>query len=173
MTYRHKRDPQGLVLGGFSVSGFGSSVRPVTPFAGHTELTLDDKGRLSIPSKFRAVVTPVPTTGPAPASIAFYVLPWGESLVIISEQRFRELAAESSIDVRPTLAPITITKQRLFGISERVEPDGAGRVSLPKELVARLKLVGEVMMISGGDHLEVMPLALGRKLIDEMYGQLP
>jgi DNA-binding transcriptional regulator/RsmH inhibitor MraZ len=151
-------------------------VTPHTPFAGFSEITLDDKGRLSIPSKFRAVVGSTPPPDASAAAVpspAYYVLPWDDSLVIITEHRYRELSAIASAGtpVRPTMDPKAISPQRLFALSERVEPDGAGRVTLPKELAARMKLQGEMVIFSGGSYLQVMPALAARKLIDDLYAE--
>jgi DNA-binding transcriptional regulator/RsmH inhibitor MraZ len=171
-------------LGGFSVSSHRPVTSPIspTPFAGYSEITIDDKGRLSIPAKFRAVVVPVraeveagsqvsPTTTASPA--AYYVMPWGDSLVIVTEQRFKELAATATggAPVRPTADGKTISPQRFFMLSERLEPDGAGRVTLPKELMSRVKMQGEMVIYSGGTYLQVMPAATAKKLIDEVYDE--
>lgn len=150
-----------------------------TPFAGYAEISIDDKGRLSIPAKFRAVVPPMAAeaagqpgaTGQAAALQAYYVLPWDDSLVILTERRFQALAADASAVIKPTMDAKTISRQRYFTLSERVEPDGAGRVTLPKELMTRMKLQGDMIIFSGGDYLQVMPLASARKLIDELYAE--
>lgn len=146
-----------------------------TPFAGYAEISIDDKGRLSIPAKFRAVVAPAeaaatqPSASQASTLQAYYVLPWEESLVILTERRFQALAAEPTPVIKPTMDAKTITRQRYFTLSERVEPDGAGRVTLPKELMSRMKLQGDMIIFSGGDYLQVMPLARAKKLIDDLY----
>lgn len=146
-----------------------------TPFAGYAEISIDDKGRLSIPAKFRAVVPPMAAEAaaqPGAAGLqAYYVLPWDDSLVILTERRFQALAADSSALIKPTMDAKAISRQRYFTLSERVEPDGAGRVTLPKELMTRMKLQGDMIIFSGGDYLQVMPLASARKLIDELYAE--
>jgi DNA-binding transcriptional regulator/RsmH inhibitor MraZ len=144
----------------------------VTPFAGYAEITIDDKGRLSIPAKFRAVVAPTDATASPPAMPqAYYVLPWDDALVILTERRFKALAAEPTAVIKPTMDAKTISRQRYFTLSERVEPDGAGRVTLPKELMSRMRLQGEMIIFSGGDYLQIMPLASAKKFIDELYAE--
>lgn len=155
-------------------------MNPPTPFAGYAEISIDDKGRLSIPAKFRAVVTPMAaeaggtqagSVGQAAGTQAYYVLPWDDSLVILTERRFQALAGDASAVIKPTMDSKTISRQRYFTLSERLEPDGAGRVTLPKELMTRMKLQGDMIIFSGGDYLQVMPLASAKRLIDDLYAE--
>lgn len=129
-------------------------------FAGTSELTIDDKGRLALPSKFRAVLPPGPVGS---NGVAFYCVPLGPRLLLIPEPEFQAIAALPEARVRIGLEQQEVSKARLFALSERVEPDGTGRLLLPREMVHRLELTNEVFVMGAGTHLEVRGKQDGKK----------
>jgi transcriptional regulator MraZ len=113
-------------------------------FAGEFAHSLDEKGRLAIPAKFRsrfkegAVVTR-----------------WiGECLAVFPAREWAALNAE--ITKRPRTDP-AVSRFRHFVLAgaHEAEPDGQGRVVVPAHLRTYASLEGEAVVIGNSDHLEV------------------
>jgi MraZ protein len=113
-------------------------------FAGEFAHSLDEKGRLAIPAKFRsrfkegAVVTR-----------------WiGECLAVFPSPEWAALNAE--IGKRPRTDP-AVANFRHFVLAgaHEADPDGQGRVTLPAHLREFAALEGEAVVIGNSDHLEV------------------
>jgi MraZ protein len=113
-------------------------------FAGEFAHSLDEKGRLAIPAKFRsrfkegAVVTR-----------------WiGECLAVFPAAEWGTLNAE--ISKRPRTDP-AVARFRHFVLAgaHEADPDGQGRVTIPAHLREYASLAGEAVVIGNSDHLEV------------------
>ncbi len=113
-------------------------------FAGEFAHSLDEKGRLAIPAKFRgrfkegAVVTR-----------------WiGECLAVFPAPEWDDLNAE--ITKRPRTDP-AVARFRHFVLAgaHAADPDGQGRVTIPAHLREYASLAGEAVVIGNSDHLEV------------------
>ena len=115
-----------------------------TYFAGEFAHSLDEKGRLAIPAKFRgrfkegAVVTR-----------------WtGECLAVWPAPEWSALNAD--IAKRPRTDPAA-TRFRHFVLSGAHEgdPDAQGRLTIPSHLREYAQLADEAVVIGNSDHLEV------------------
>ncbi|HEV8536362.1 MAG TPA: division/cell wall cluster transcriptional repressor MraZ [Candidatus Limnocylindria bacterium] len=113
-------------------------------FAGEFAHSLDEKGRLAIPAKFRgrfkegAVVTR-----------------WiGECLAVFPSPEWAALNAE--IGKRPRTDP-AVSRFRHFILAgaHEADPDGQGRVVIPAHLREYASLGAEAVVIGNLDHLEV------------------
>ena len=113
-------------------------------FAGEFAHSLDEKGRLAIPAKFRgrfkegAVVTR-----------------WiGECLAIFPSDQWADLNVE--IAKRPRTDP-AVSRFRHFVLAgaHEADPDGQGRVVIPAHLREYASLKDEAVVIGNLDHLEV------------------
>ena len=113
-------------------------------FAGEFAHSLDEKGRLAIPAKFRgrfkegAVVTR-----------------WvGECLAIFPTSEWDAINAD--IRRRPRVDPAATRFRHFFLASaHEAEPDGQGRITLPAHLRDFAGLATEAVVIGNSDHLEV------------------
>jgi len=113
-------------------------------FAGEFAHSLDEKGRLAIPAKFRgrfkegAVVTR-----------------WiGECLAIFPTSEWDEINAE--VAKRPrTDRLVQEFVHFVLGGAHETEPDGQGRIVIPSHLRQYASLQGEAVVIGASQHLEV------------------
>lgn len=135
-------------------------------WTGNAEATIDPKGRLSIPARFRAEVDPERD------GKKWVCVPWpGGVIRIYTETGFQALAASSKATLTPNQDQAKL-QQLMFGLADKVEPDSVGRVQLPKTLLQRAKLEGEVVVIGAGDRLEVHDRKKWEATLEEQFDQL-
>lgn len=122
-------------------------------FTGYSELVIDAKQRLAVPSKFRALLNPE-TDGNA-----LYCVPWqGGGLMLFTEAMFEKFASRAE----GTLTPGEEEQEfetTFFGLTERLELDSAGRISIPKLHLELTNLPSEVVVVGARTRLEVLDRA--------------
>ncbi|MCW5769398.1 MAG: hypothetical protein KIT19_12015 [Phycisphaeraceae bacterium] len=143
-------------------------------FTGHSELTIDAKLRLQIPAKYRNAWEE------SRDGKAWYCVPWPGGIVrLYSEACFEELASQGLSGARATLTPdqdVADLEADLFSLAERIEPDSAGRIALPR---LHLELAGlggggiEVVVIGAGNRLEVRDRASWKQTLAQRFARLP
>ncbi len=143
-------------------------------FTGHSELTIDAKMRLQIPAKYRNAWDETRD------GKAWYCVPWPGGIVrLYSETCFEGLASQGASGRRATLTPdqdAADLEADLFSLAERIEPDSAGRIALPKQ---HLELAGlgagssEVVVIGAGNRLEVRDRAAWQQTLAQRFARLP
>jgi MraZ protein len=123
-------------------------------FTGHAELTIDAKQRLAIPSKYRQRLT-------AEADgTAWYCLPYGENkLVLYTERRYEEMAEQGAFTLTPD-ANESKRASAFFGITERIDPDSAGRIIIPRLHREIAQLGDDVVMVGCGKYIEIWDKAV-------------
>lgn len=146
-------------------------------FMGHAELTIDAKGRLAIPSKYRSQLRDGVRNegsgseeGPAPRWVA---VPWPTGLIrLYPEATFERLASSTSESLTPGSDEAEL-EETLYGLAEHVEPDKAGRVVLPKAQVRMVGLPSEVVVVGVRNRLEVRDRATWAGEIERKFRSLP
>lgn len=130
-------------------------------FVGEFAHSVDEKGRLAIPSKFRprfkegAIVTR-----------------WLErSLAVFPASRFAQLQE------RVAQLPLADRNARQFSrflMSGAHEdgPDGQGRIGLPQHLRTFAGIAGEAVVVGANDHLEIWAPEAWRSYIAETEGSI-
>ena len=113
-------------------------------FLGQYHHSLDSKGRLTIPAKFRAELA----TG--------LVITRGidRCLAVFPTQEWEALAQKVS-DLPMTDRRARIFKRRIFSAASDVVPDKQGRVLIPPRLREYANLEGEVLVAGVNDYIEV------------------
>lgn len=136
-------------------------------FAGNAELTIDAKGRLAIPSKHRGrIKAERDGTG-------WYCVPWPTGVLrLYPEATFEALAlsAESSLTPDEDRAELDAD---LYGLAELLEPDGSGRITLPRLHLELTELGTEVVVVGAGSKLEVRDRATWKSTMPARFQRLP
>jgi MraZ protein len=118
-------------------------------FTGHAELTIDAKQRLAIPAKHRAGLTAEKD------GTAWYSFPSGKGkLTLYTEKRFTEVAEKGEFNLTPTEAEAD-RASKFFSMCERIEPDSANRIVIPRMHRTISELGDDVVMVGCGKYLEV------------------
>lgn len=133
-------------------------------FTGHAELTIDAKQRLAIPAKYRG------QWNESEHGKAWIVVPWadGKLLRLYPEGVFERLSNLQN-QGRETLMPASdqaSLEADFFSLAERIEPDSAGRLTLPKLHLELAEIPSEVVVIGVRDRLEVRGRAWMQTLKD-------
>jgi MraZ protein len=115
-------------------------------FIGTTELNIDAKGRLSIPSRYRARL---------PEDTQWVSMPWSDgSIRLYTEQTYEELASAWTQSLTPT-QDIAELRRRVYSSSEPIEPDTAGRIRIPQKHLDMAEIGSEVVLIGVGKMFEI------------------
>lgn len=121
-------------------------------FSGQHEHTIDSKRRLAIPSHIRAA------WDPAEHGAGWYAVPWIDGIIrLYPEKWFYPLARQAGERAR-SLTPDQDHAEALatlFGSSERLTMDSAGRVRLSEDMLELVGLGPEVVLVGVGDWMEI------------------
>jgi MraZ protein len=114
-------------------------------FRGQFEHAIDDKGRLSIPAKFREVLR---------EDHALILTSFGDYITAFPRKVWG--AFEDRIRANPTLKRERHDSLRhIFALAEDVEIDRQGRILIPQGLRQRAGLMREVVIIGVIDEFEI------------------
>ena len=113
-------------------------------FTGEYRHSVDDKGRLAVPAKFRA-----------PLAVGAFLSRWIDGCLAIHPE-----AGWADLVAKVAGLPITNAGSRLFGRQVfagaiEVELDRQGRVLIPAYLREETGLEGEAVVIGARDHAEI------------------
>ena len=128
---------------------------PVTPafrfnerkeqmFLNQYQHSFDDKGRLTIPAKFREL----------PEDGAFVVQGFDRNLLVLPPAVF-QIIYDRLMSMSLTDPTSRLLRQVILGNAMQVVPDGAGRILLSQNLRDYAGLKDGVVFVGQGDHFEV------------------
>ncbi|MFM8322740.1 MAG: division/cell wall cluster transcriptional repressor MraZ [Chloroflexota bacterium] len=114
-------------------------------FLGRFQHSIDDKGRLTVPARFRDQL----------ALEGGYVMQgFDRNLMVLTSAHFEVLSRQISA-MSMTDPDARQLRRLLFSTSERVEIDRAGRILLPQFLRQLAGLDGMVLVVGLGDYFEI------------------
>jgi len=119
-------------------------------FTGQYFHSIDKKGRVAVPARYRHL------WDPAVHGRTWCSLPRAGSIRLYPKRTYDELAAGM---MARTLTPDPASLAReaiLYSFTHEIEPDSAGRITLPKEHLEISGLGGEVVILGAGSHLRLM-----------------
>lgn len=115
-----------------------------TLFLGEFEHSLDDKGRLAIPARFRAALE----------DGLFMTRGVERCLVIYEPEGWREVS-ERVRTLNPWQEDARRMQRHFFSGAQPAQPDKLGRVVIPQFLRAYAQLEAEVVVVGLADRIEV------------------
>ncbi len=124
--------------------------------------TIDDKNRLSLPSKFRKEMgrSVVVTPGLDSCLFVFTATEWEK----ISERLSGNEGSMFKADNRSL-------NRYLLGMAVEIEVDSAGRMLIPDHLRKRAKLTSQVVFIGVRDRVEIWDEATWKQYAQEVEGR--
>lgn len=113
-------------------------------FLGRYEHTIDDKGRLTIPARYRELLE----------DGAYVTQGFEHNLIVHPVASFEEMSAK--VNQLAITDPVARQLRRyIFSAAERCEFDKAGRILLPQFLRDMAKLDGSVVLVGAGAYFEI------------------
>ncbi|MBL8965103.1 MAG: hypothetical protein KF787_07665 [Phycisphaeraceae bacterium] len=135
-------------------------------FTGSSDITIDSKQRLAIPAKFRSQLDPERDT-------AWYCVPWpGGILRLYSVTEYSSLTARWERTLIPGADQADLEAE-IFGSTERLEMDSAGRITIPRPMLDMAGLGTEVVVIGALSRLEVRDREAWKAGRNERFARLP
>lgn len=136
-------------------------------FTGQYEHSIDAKGRLAVPADIRQ------RWDATRDGAAWYAVPWvGGMIRLYTESSFVTRAEGLGGSLTPDEDEAEL-QATLFGLARRIEPDSAGRIRLPDQMVSMTGLPAEVVLVGAGDRLEVRDRSEWEASTADRLNQLP
>lgn len=116
-------------------------------FYGKSQHTVDDKGRVSLPAKFRKALPEEVVVVPG----------FGGALYLFAESEFHKWVDSLFFDdgYDPRKSDDLKLRASIFENAEGVKVDAAGRIKVPAELLEKMGIVKDVTICGNDDHLEL------------------
>ena len=112
-------------------------------FVGTYDHTLDGKGRLVLPAKFRSHFAD-----------AAYLSPWAGCVALWTAERFEVMVRRLEEEVRAGATDANVLRG-LAARSEEVRPDAQGRIMIPARLQSFAKLERDLVVCGAIDWIEI------------------
>lgn len=113
-------------------------------FLGQFEHAIDEKGRMTIPARFREEL----------GDVAYITRAFDQNLTVMSEPVF-EAMAEKLNALSVTSANVRMLQRLIFSNAAKVEFDRSGRILIPQYLRDEIKLQGTAMVVGQGKRFEI------------------
>lgn len=113
-------------------------------FLGQFDHSIDTKGRLTIPVRFR----------PGLATGAFVTQGFDRNLVVYTTESFQRLAARANL-LTTTDPEARAVRRVLFGGATDVNLDSVGRILLPEFLRQYAGIENETVLVGAGEYFEI------------------
>jgi MraZ protein len=113
-------------------------------FLGQYTHSLDPKGRLSVPARFRELLEPG----------AYITQGFEQNLMVLTASAFERLSTRVN-EMSMTDPTARQLKRLLFATADRVEVDSSGRIRIPQFLREVAGLNGEAVIVGVGDYFEI------------------
>jgi MraZ protein len=119
--------------------------------------SFDDKGRLTIPAKFREL----------PAEGVYVVQGLDHNLMVLPPAVF-QIIYDRLMAMSLTNPDARLLREIILGNAMQVTPDGSGRILLSQNLRDYAGLKAEVVFVGQGDHFEIWAADLWQKQQDKI-----
>src|SRR2546423_1880013 len=125
-----------------------------TFYAGEFRHALDQKNRITIPSRWRR-----------DGAEEFIILPEASDqfLLVMSPEEFSRMSAAAENDASVSARDRRVFLRQLHSRAEHGVADRQGRLVLPEDLCRRVNLKGEVALVGGRGRFEIWNLARWKK----------
>jgi MraZ protein len=127
-------------------------------FLGQYHHNLDDKGRLTIPSRFRDLLI---------AEGAFVMQGFDQNLMVLTSSTFEAISRRVN-GMSMTDPTARLLRRLIFSTADRTEIDKAGRILLPQFLRQAAGLDGEAVIVGVGEYFEIWSPANWNTQMDQL-----
>lgn len=137
-----------------------SNAQPQKFFAGEFRHAIDEKNRITIPSRWRP-------SGSEGESFIILPEPHHQYLLVMSEEEFARMSAIAETDNSISARDRRIFLRQLHSRAEHGSSDKQGRLVLPEDLCKQLGLNGEVALVGGRGRFEIWNLQKWKRAHEE------
>jgi MraZ protein len=116
-------------------------------FLGQYRHNIDSKGRLTVPARYRELLT---------AEGAYITRGFDHNLIVFPEAAFTTIYDRVS-HMSMTDPKTRLLRRLILANAERVEMDRLGRILIPQFLRQAASLEGEAVVVGAGDYFEIWP----------------
>jgi MraZ protein len=113
-------------------------------FMGRYEHSIDDKGRLTIPARYRELL----------AEGAYVTLGFDKNLLVLTPETFENISQHVK-QMSITDNDARLLKRLIFSNAERVEVDRSGRILIPQWLRTYSNIASNAMIVGVGEYFEI------------------
>lgn len=113
-------------------------------FLGQYRHTIDNKGRLIVPARFRELLV----------DGAYIAQGFDRNLMVLTEPSF-ELITRRVSNMSMTDLATRQLRRLIFSTADRVEMDKAGRIRIPQFLIDVADLESDAVIVGVGDYFEI------------------
>jgi len=127
-------------------------------FLGQYQHSIDDKGRLTIPARYRDILA---------AEGAYVTLGFDRNLMVLSVPVFEHISKlinQTSV----TDPDARILRRQIYSYAELVSVDKVGRILVPQFLRDSVELGNEAMLVGAGNYFEIWSPVLWAGQISQM-----
>ena len=135
-----------------------SNSQPQKFFAGEFRHSVDEKNRITIPSRWRRK-----------EAVDFIILPepHHQYLLVMSQEEFARMSAQAETDSTISARDRRIFSRQLHSRAEHGASDRQGRLVLPEDFCKELGLKGEVALVGGRGRFEIWNLQKWKRAHEE------
>lgn len=127
-------------------------------FLGQYHHNLDEKGRLTIPARFRDVLA---------AEGAYILQGFDRNLMVLTAAAFEAMSLRVN-QMSLTDPTARLLKRLIFSTADRVEVDRAGRILIPQFLRQSAELNGDTVVVGSGSYFEIWVPKLWEEQITQL-----
>lgn len=127
-------------------------------FAGEFRHTLDEKNRITIPSRWR---------GEGGEEFIILPEPQHQYLLVMSPEEFARMSAEAQNNSTLSARDRRVFSRHLHSRAEHGNSDRQGRLVLPEDMCRTLGLKGEVALVGGHGRFEIWNLQKWKRAHEE------
>jgi MraZ protein len=121
-------------------------------FLGQYEHTIDEKGRVTIPARYRELLE----------DGAYITQGFDLNLIVMTPDTFEQISQK--VNQMNTADPLTRQLRRLiFSNADRVEADKLGRILIPSFLRDAVQLLSSAVVVGAGSYFEIWSPDLWKK----------
>ncbi len=134
-------------------------------FTGDYEHTIDSKNRVSIPARFRQILSPE-TVGDK-----FYIVIGANGKLWLYPNKYYEQLVDQI--PREFIPDDNLMEYELFtlGLARLVEMDGNGRVVIPEKMIRKTELGKDVVIVGVRDHLELWNRSEWEEFVEKGFSE--
>lgn len=144
-----------------SIAGFPGDVllkdKAEQMFLGQYQHSLDDKGRLTIPARFRDLLE----------KGAYVTQGFDRNLMVMTEDYFQQVY-ERVAAMNLTDPATRLLRRLIFSTAYPVEVDRSGRILLPQSLRQYISLNGDAIVVGQGEYFEVWSPVIWTEQLNQM-----